>query len=212
MRASHPDRLSSVITYTNLFVYLITGETSYHNSTALLTGLAVISCCSSVPVSMPKDFVRSFRTLVDWYFRILGEVFSNLSFLKFPSDLVFFFLNLAATYSPTPSPVQYHRPFRSLPSCSGWERVLPLNASPPKAIGLSEVFSSLVLSLFSLLGSFEPSKENIPLLDNPTIDNSKIPLLLSSVLVGLFQMKGNISSVLVGLFQTKESISSLERR
>ena len=184
-RASHLDRLSSVITYTNLFVYLITGETSYHNSTALLTGLAVISCCSSVPVSMPKDFVRSFRTLVDWYFRILGEVFSNLSFLKFPSDLVFFFLNLAATYSPTPSPVQYHRPFRSLPSCSGWERVLPLNASPPKSYRL---------------------------LDNPTLDNSKIPLLLSSVLVGLFQMKGNISSVLVGLFQTKESISSLERR
>ena len=132
-RVSHLDRLSSVITYTNLFVYLITGETSYHNSTALLTGLAVISCCSSVPVSMPKDFVRSFRTLVDWYFRILGEVFSNLSFLKFPSDLVFFLLNLAATYSPTPSPVQYHRPFRSLPSCSGWERVLPLNASPPKS-------------------------------------------------------------------------------
>ena len=138
-RASHPDRLSSVITYTNLFVYLITGETSYHNSTALLTGLAVISCCSSVPVSILNFHSGSvsvfsfFRTLVDWYFRILGEVFSNLSFLKFPSDLVFFFLNLAATYSPTPSPVQYHRPFRSLPSCSGWERVLPLNASPPKS-------------------------------------------------------------------------------
>ena len=79
-RASHPDRLSSVITYTNLFVYLITGETSYHNSTALLAGLAVISCCSSVPVSMPKDFVRSFRTLVGWYFRILSEVLSNLVF------------------------------------------------------------------------------------------------------------------------------------
>ena len=79
-RASHPDRLSSVITYTNLFVYLITGETSYHNSTALLTGLAVISCCSSVPVSMPKDFVRSFRTLVGWYFRILSEVLSSLVF------------------------------------------------------------------------------------------------------------------------------------
>ena len=77
---THPDRLSSVITYTNLFVYLITGETSYHNSTALLTGLAVISCCSSVPVSMPKDFVRSFRTLVGWYFRILSEVLSNLVF------------------------------------------------------------------------------------------------------------------------------------
>ena len=126
MRASHPDRLSSVITYTNLFVYLITGETSYHNSTALLTGLAVISCCSSLPVSICSTSAASLP-----------------QFLSF---------NLAATYSPTPSPVQYHRPFRSLPSCSGWERVLPLNASPPKAIGLSEVFSSLVLSLFSALG------------------------------------------------------------
>ena len=103
----------SAIRKLNLFSSLITGKTSYFNSTALLIGLALISCCSSLPVSMPKDFVRSFRTLVDWYFRILGEVFSNLSFLKFPSDLVFFFLNLAATYSPTPSPVQYHRPFRS---------------------------------------------------------------------------------------------------
>ena len=46
-----------------------------------------------------------------------------------------FFCNLAATYSPTPSPVQYHRPLRSLPSCSGWERVLPLSASPPKVLG-----------------------------------------------------------------------------
>ena len=185
MRTSHPDRLSSVITYTNLFVYLITGETSYHNSTALLTGLAVISCCSSVPVSMPKDFVRSFRTLVDWYFRILGEVFSNLSFLKFPSDLVFFFLNLAATYSPTPSPVQYHRPL--------------------------QVFT-IVFGMGTGVAPKRIATKSFRLLDNPTIDNSKIPLLLSSVLVGLFQMKGNISSVLVGLFQTKESISSLERR
>ena len=158
-------RMSWLDIYLNLLIFTIcsfqgtlltpsgiSGEYESRTRDLLLTGLAVISCCSSVPVSMPKDFVRSFRTLVDWYFRILGEVFSNLSFLKFPSDLVFFFLNLAATYSPTPSPVQYHRPFRSLPSCSGWERVLPLNASPPKAIGLSEVFSSLVLSLFSALG------------------------------------------------------------
>ena len=42
-RVSHLDRLSSVITYTNLFVYLITGETSYHNSTALLIGLTAES-------------------------------------------------------------------------------------------------------------------------------------------------------------------------
>ena len=109
MRASHLDRLSSVITYTNLFVYLITGETSYHNSTALLIGLAVISCCSSLPVSICSTSAASLP-----------------QFLSF---------NLAATYSPTPSPVQYHRPLRSLPSCSGWERVLPLSASPPKGLG-----------------------------------------------------------------------------
>ena len=108
-RASHLDRLSSVITYTNLFVYLITGETSYHNSTALLIGLALISCCSSLPV-----FILNFDSV---------------------SVFVFSFFDLAATYSPTPSPVQYHRPFRSLPSCSRWERVLPLNASPPKTLG-----------------------------------------------------------------------------
>ena len=33
---------------------------------------------------MPKDFARSFRALVGWYFRILGEVLSSLRFLKFP--------------------------------------------------------------------------------------------------------------------------------
>ena len=108
MRASHLDRLSSVITYTNLFVYLITGETSYHNSTALLIGLAVISCCSSLPVSICSTSAASLP-----------------QFLSF---------NLAATYSPTPSPVQYHRPLRSLPSCSGWERVCPLSASPPEIL------------------------------------------------------------------------------
>ena len=135
-RASHLDRLSSVITYTNLFVYLITGETSYHNSTALLIGLAVISCCSSLPVSICSTSAAS----LPWF----------LSF------------NLAATYSPTPSPVQYHRPLRSLPSCSGWERVLPLSASPPKRLVISVraglarsnplCVSSLVQSLIYIFG------------------------------------------------------------
>ena len=68
------------------FAHLITGKTSYPNSTALLTGLAAISCCSSVPVSM--------------LYGGSGSAF-------------FFFLMLAATCSPTPSPVQYHRPLRS---------------------------------------------------------------------------------------------------
>ena len=73
-----------------------------------------------------------------------------------------FFCNLAATYSPTPSPVQYHRPLRSLPSCSGWERVLPLSASPPKRLVISVraglarsnplCVSSLVQSLIYIFG------------------------------------------------------------
>ena len=53
--------LLSVIKNQNLFWSLITGKTSYHNSTALLTGLALISCCSSLPVFMIKDFSRRFR-------------------------------------------------------------------------------------------------------------------------------------------------------
>ena len=103
---------SSVIRNLNHFKSLITGETSYQNSPSLLIGLALRDCCPSLPVFMPKDFARSFRALVGWYFRILGEVLSSLRFLKFPypKQRLYFFLNLAATYSPTPSPVQYHRP------------------------------------------------------------------------------------------------------
>ena len=93
MRASHPDRLSSVITYTNLFVYLITGETSYHNSTALLIGLAAISCCSSLPVSIPEDSARPFRALVGWRFRFM--------ILKLPSD---FCLSSFLTWRPPALP------------------------------------------------------------------------------------------------------------
>ena len=63
------------------------------NSTSLLIGLAVISCCSSLPVSMPKDFVWSFHTLVGWYFRFLGEVLSNLDIWSFiPKPVFFLFL------------------------------------------------------------------------------------------------------------------------
>ena len=42
----------SAIRKLNLFSSLITGKTSYFNSTALLIGLALISCCSSLPVSI----------------------------------------------------------------------------------------------------------------------------------------------------------------
>ena len=42
----------SAIRKLNFFSSLITGKTSYFNSTALLIGLALISCCSSLPVSI----------------------------------------------------------------------------------------------------------------------------------------------------------------
>ena len=50
--------------------------------------------------------------------RLSGVRSNQLSYKPFsvqpPSGaLNFFFFNLAATYSPTPSPVQYHRPLRS---------------------------------------------------------------------------------------------------
>ena len=67
---------------------LITGNPSYANSTALLIGLALISCCSSLPVSI-----------------LIFNICSGSASVSF--------LRLAATYSPTPSPVQYHRPLRS---------------------------------------------------------------------------------------------------
>ena len=85
-RASHLllTDFSSVIRNLNLFKSLITGETSYQNSTSLLIGLALRDCCPSLPV-------------------FIFNLGSN-------SALSLFLLNLAATYSPTPSPVQYHRP------------------------------------------------------------------------------------------------------
>ena len=45
-----------------IFKSLITGKPSYHNSTSLLIGLALISCCSSLPVSiwMSRRFRFSF--------------------------------------------------------------------------------------------------------------------------------------------------------
>ncbi len=42
------------------------------------------------------------------------------------SDMDWWPKNLAASYSPTESPLQYHRPWRTLLPCSGWERVWPL--------------------------------------------------------------------------------------
>ena len=54
----HGDWILSVIKNQKLFWSLITGKTSYYNSTALLIGLALISCCSSLPVSIAEDFIH----------------------------------------------------------------------------------------------------------------------------------------------------------
>ena len=70
----------------------------------------------------------------------------SLLYLRFVSDFLyavfkvhvlfpnFFLFLLAATCSPIPSPVQYHRPARSSLSCSGWVRVFPRAASPPAIV------------------------------------------------------------------------------
>ena len=48
------DVLSVIRVLNPLFKPLITGKTSYQNSTALLIGLALKDCCPSLPVSILK--------------------------------------------------------------------------------------------------------------------------------------------------------------
>ena len=100
------------------------------------------------------------------YFPLINTTIFHLSLCSclylYKKAFAYFLIDSAATYSPTPSPVQYHRPLRSLPSCSGWERVLPLSASPPKRLVISVraglarsnplCVSSLVQSLIYIFG------------------------------------------------------------
>ena len=73
------------------FNSLITGKTSYHNSTSLLMSLAPISCCSS-----------------------FACIYMNLpNICSGSASCSSIFYSLAATYSPAPSPVKYHRPLES---------------------------------------------------------------------------------------------------
>ena len=73
------------------FNSLITGKTSYHNSTSLLIRLAPISCCSS-----------------------FACIYMNLpNICSGSASCSSIFYSLAATYSPAPSPVKYHRPLES---------------------------------------------------------------------------------------------------
>ena len=81
----------SLETWKFTFNSLITGKTSYRNSTALLMRLAPISCCSS-----------------------LACIYMNLpNICSGSASCSSIFYSLAATYSPAPSPVKYHRPLRS---------------------------------------------------------------------------------------------------
>ena len=79
------------------------------------------------------------------------------------------FFTLAATYPPISSPIQYSRPSRSLPSCSGWVRVFPRNASPP------DTFYVLFLSYFLFI--YDINRKNT---HNWTVSFS-LPLLLLSL-------------------------------
>ena len=74
-----------------LFWPLITGKTSYPNSTALLIGLTAAGCCLPLSVSMPKDPMRCFRMSVGWYSRILNIALTNLDFWSFIHPSLFFF-------------------------------------------------------------------------------------------------------------------------
>ena len=74
---------------------LITGKTSYHNSTSLLIGLT--------PVSQSSPFTVLFPTELTYRCLFLYEQVPHL----------FFSFDPAPTCSPTSSPMQYHRPLRS---------------------------------------------------------------------------------------------------
>ena len=81
----------SLETWKLTFNSLITGKTSYHNSTSLLIRLAPISCCSS-----------------------FACIYMNLpNICSGSASCSSIFYSLAATYSPAPSPVKYHRPLES---------------------------------------------------------------------------------------------------
>ena len=74
---------------------LITGKTSYHNSTSLLIGLT--------PVHRSLPFTVLFPTGLTYRCLFLYEQVPHL----------FFSFDPAPTCSPTSSPMQYHRPLRS---------------------------------------------------------------------------------------------------
>ena len=116
---------SSVITYTNLFVYLITGETSFH-STALLIGLArriVVHPCQYLFLTSAADLPLPFS------FKFGGHLLSHTVSSAVPSAVwvltIVFGMGTGVT---------------------------PRRIATKKAWVLSEVFSSLELSLFTALG------------------------------------------------------------
>ena len=76
----------SVITYTNCFVYLITGKPSYSNSTALLIGLAsestrtVSLTCIYIYLNLRRRFRLSF-----FFFKFGGHLLSHTVTSAVPS-------------------------------------------------------------------------------------------------------------------------------
>ena len=89
------DILSVIRNLKSCLKSLITGKTSYHNSTSLLIGLT--------PVYRSSPFTVLFPTELTYRCLFLYEQVSHL----------FFSFDPAPTCSPTSSPMQYHRPLRS---------------------------------------------------------------------------------------------------
>ena len=98
----------SVIRNLKFFKSLITGKTSYHNSTALLIGLTAESpgLCVCIYMKFGSESALSHK-------RTSFSRSTKRVTIKAAKENLHFFYSLAATYSPTPSPVQYHRPPRS---------------------------------------------------------------------------------------------------
>ena len=92
-------------------------------------------------------------------------------------------------------PVIYHKLFRVIFFKFGGHLLShTVSSAVPSAV---QVFT-IVFGMGTGVAPERIATKNFRLLDNPTIDNSKNPLLLSSAFTGFFH--------------TKESISSLERR
>ena len=146
----------SVIRIQNFFWTLITGKPSV-NSTALLMGLAAISCCSSLPVFIFK--LRQRICLRSFFFKFGGHLLSHTVSSAVPSAVWVLTIVFGMGTGVTPRRIA--------------TKTLEFLARSFRALERSVV-------LRSRRGPFEPLARRTSFLtlpDNSTIDNSSLLLL-----------------------------------